>query len=208
MPENHDLKSLIRCGMQAHGHACPPLVLGVRAGFAAMSRLGVGRALDRELFALVELGSDHYAQGFVDGVQVATGCTFGKDLILRIPHGKASVRLVHQASGRAVRVVSSMETIDRIELSEWFRTCSSAGSFASGCTEAAGPLIDELLAVPEETLFTVGPVFPLSIEDPPPEFETRQCAACGESVLSRYTRELGGRTLCVTCLERCRDRSR
>ncbi len=59
-----DLAEYVRCGTLAHGHVCPPLVLGVRAGFVAMSRLGVGRAVERELFAFVELGSDHYAQGF------------------------------------------------------------------------------------------------------------------------------------------------
>jgi len=32
------LADFIRCGTLAHGHPCPPLVLGVRAGVVAMSR--------------------------------------------------------------------------------------------------------------------------------------------------------------------------
>lgn len=203
-----DLGTFVRCGTLAHGHACPPLVLGIRAGAAAMGRLGVGRALDRELFAFVELGSDHYAQGFADGVQVATGCTFGKDLIIRIPHGKAILRLVDQLNGRAVRVAPRAETIARIEQSEWFRACSSSGRFASDCARFADPLGEEILAASEDALFVVSPVFPLRIEQPVPSFETVRCEACGESVLASYAREIDGQRLCVACEERRRAMSR
>jgi formylmethanofuran dehydrogenase subunit E len=120
-----DLADYVRCATVAHGHACPPLVLGVRAGSIAMSRLGVGRAVERELFAFVELGSDHYAQGFADGVQFVTGCTFGKDLIVRLPHGKAGVRLVDQARGRAIRVAPRPENLAWLERTAWLRACEA-----------------------------------------------------------------------------------
>jgi formylmethanofuran dehydrogenase subunit E len=197
-----DLTEYIRCGTLLHGHPCPPLVLGIRAGSIAMSRLGVGRAFDRELFAFVELGSDHYAQGFADGIQLRTGCTFGKDLIIRLPHGKASVRLVDQARGRAVRVVPRPEAIALLERSAWFRTCSSNGTFASGCAHLAGPVMAEILTAPEDGLFAVSSVFPLRIEDPRPIYESVVCEACGESVLASYAREVGGRRLCIACEDR------
>jgi formylmethanofuran dehydrogenase subunit E len=197
-----DLADFVRCGTLAHGHACPPLVLGVRAGFVAMNRLGVGRAVDSELFAFVELGSDHYAQGFADGIQFVTGCTFGKDLILRLPQGKVSVRLVDQEHGRAIRVVPRPETIARLERSEWFRACASSGRFAAECTNLAGPCTDELLSAPEDQLFAVGSVFPLRIEYPAPTFESVVCEACGENVLVSYVRDVEGRRLCIACAER------
>jgi formylmethanofuran dehydrogenase subunit E len=203
-----ELANFIRCGTLAHGHVCPPLVLGVRAGVVAMSRLGVGRAVDRELFAFVELGSDHYAQGFADGVQFATGCTFGKDLIIRLPKGKASVRLVDQVRGRAVRVVPSAEAISALEGSEWFRACSTSGSLANSCAHLAGPVVDEIIEASEDALFAVSPVFPLQIESPRPTFESVDCEACGESVLASYTREVDGRRLCVACEERRRNHAR
>ncbi|GAO01508.1 fmdE, Molybdenum formylmethanofuran dehydrogenase operon [Anaeromyxobacter sp. PSR-1] len=173
-----------------------------------MRQLAVGRALDRELFAFVELGSDHYAQGFADGVQFVTGCTFGKDLIVRIPHGKASLRLVDQEKGRAIRVALRPEAIEGVEQSNWFRTCSSTGRFASETDRAANPLIAEIVAVPEETLFAVGPVFPLRIEHPDPTFESIRCDGCGESVLTTYVRKVDGRHLCVACEERQRVKTR
>lgn len=203
-----ELGDFIRCGTLAHGHACPPLVLGIRAGFTAMGRLGVGRAVDRELFAFVELGSDHYAQGFADGIQFATGCTFGKDLIIRLPQGKASVRLVDQARGRAVRVVPRPATIATLERSEWFRTCSESRGFANACDHLAGPVADEILRASEDALFAVSPVFPLRIEYPHPTFESVECDACGENVLASYVREVEGRRLCVACEERRGFRTR
>lgn len=197
-----ELAEFIRCGTLAHGHACPPLVLGVRAGFVAMASLGVGRAADRELFAFVELGSDHYAQGFADGVQFSTGCTFGKDLIARLPQGKASVRLVDQGGGRAVRVVPRPEAIATLERSEWFRSCSVRGKFADGCSRLADPVVDDILRATDDALFTVSPVFPLRIEYPRPRFESVVCDGCAESVLASYTREVDGKRLCVECQER------
>lgn len=44
-----------------------------------MNRLGVERSPDAQLVALVELGDDHCATCFGDGIQVITGCTFGKE---------------------------------------------------------------------------------------------------------------------------------
>jgi formylmethanofuran dehydrogenase subunit E len=199
-----DVAELVRSGTLAHGHPCPPLVLGVRAGVAAMARLGVGRAIDRELFAFVELGSDHYAQGFADGIQFATGCTFGKDLIVRLPHGKASVRLVDQARARAIRVAVRPETLARLESSQWFLACAADGKFTNSCDKLAAPLVDEFLARPEEALFAASDVFPLKIEYPHPRFESAVCESCGENVLAAYVRRVDGLRVCIACEERAR----
>ncbi len=202
-----DLAELVRCGTVAHGHPCPPLVLGVRAGVTALARLGVPRAVDRELFAFVELGSDHYAQGFADGIQFATSCTFGKDLIVRLPHGKASVRLVDQRRSRAIRVSARPEALARLEQSEWFRACAEDGRFERSCEQLARPLVDELLASADEALFTVSDVFPLKIDYPHPRFESAVCEECGESVLASYVRRVDGQRVCVGCAERARSRT-
>ena len=178
-------------------------MLGLRAASVAMTRLGVGRASDRELFAFVELGSDHYAQGFADGVQFATGCTFGKELIARLPQGKASVRLVDQVRGRAVRVALRSEPIAALERSDWFRACSVSGRFASACAALAGPVIADILERSDEALCSVGPVFPLRLVSPRPTFQSFQCEACGESVLASYARTVQGRRVCLACEPRC-----
>ena len=62
--------------------------LGLRAGAAAMNRLGVERSADQRLLAVLELGDDHCGRCLADGVQVITGCTLGKgNARLRQPGG-------------------------------------------------------------------------------------------------------------------------
>ena len=197
-----DARSLVSTGVVLHGHACPPLVLGLRAGGLAMSVLGVGRAVGRELFAMVEMGSDHYAQGFADGIQLATGCTFGKDLIIRVPHGKLGVRIADQTSGRAVRVVPRREALERIERSPWFRVCEANRTLWKAPESDTGAVIEQILAVPDGELFSCSPVFPMRMEDPVTVFESFVCDECGETALVGYRRNSGRSNLCIACDER------
>ncbi len=57
---------------QFHGHMCPGLAMGIRAAEIALERIGP-HAGDEEVVAIVE--TDMCG---VDGIQVLTGCTFGK----------------------------------------------------------------------------------------------------------------------------------
>ena len=82
-----------------HGHACPGLALGYRAGKAALAWLGEGRAPDEEIVAIVETdacGSD--------AIQVLTGCTFGKGNFFYKDYGKHAFSLLSRASGKGVRL--------------------------------------------------------------------------------------------------------
>ena len=54
-----------------------------------MNQLGVARAQNKELLAIVELGDDHCAHCFADGVQMITGCTFGKGNIRMVEAARA-----------------------------------------------------------------------------------------------------------------------
>ncbi|WP_242341147.1 MULTISPECIES: FmdE family protein [Anaeromyxobacter] len=196
-------KRELECGELLHGHPCPPLALGLRAGHAALGALETPRAVERELFAMVEVGGDHYGQGFADGVQVATGCTFGKDLIVRVPHGKLGLTLVDQRRRRAVRVAVRGEVDEALESSEWFRVCEARGQpWAPVPDEVLEPLLGFVRATAEDRLFSVSPVFPMELEDGTPSFRTVPCDACGDRVLLPYVRERGEARLCLRCAER------
>ncbi len=71
-----DAREFLKAGQLLHGHKCPAMPLGLRAGAAAMNALAVARAKDKDLVAILELGDDHCAYCFADGVQMITGCTF------------------------------------------------------------------------------------------------------------------------------------
>lgn len=82
-----------------HGHECGGLLTGYRAAKAAMEWLGVARAEDEELVAVVE--TDSCA---ADAVQTLTGCTFGKGNLVFQDYGKMAVTLWSRSKGRGVRV--------------------------------------------------------------------------------------------------------
>jgi formylmethanofuran dehydrogenase subunit E len=197
------LERYLQAGEILHGHPCPPLAVGVRAGAIALDALGVSRAVQRELFAFVEMGGDHYAQGFGDGVQIVTGCTFGKDNIGRMPLGKFGLTLLDQRQRLAVRVSATPGLVDGLESTAWFRRCERSGApWLEVGRDEVDPVAEYVLTAPAELLFAVSPRFPMGIEEAPPGFVTSRCEGCGEHALLTYLRERKGRRLCLRCDDR------
>jgi len=97
-------KDLLDLAIKFHGHKCSAMPLGLRAGLAAMKKLCVERASNKELFCLFEGGPSHAQMCFADGVQVATGCTLGKENIERLNYGKLAIMLIDVKNKKAVRV--------------------------------------------------------------------------------------------------------
>ena len=192
--------ALYKVGLALHGHKCPAMPLGLRAGLAAMGALGVGHAPDGQLTAIVEIDENHCSTCFADGVQVATGCTFGKGNIQKLGYGKFGLTLIDNKSGRSVRVVPRPATIRRSQESEFIRY-RRRGVPASQIDPAlAEPLIEAVLHDTVDALFTVEPV----VEGTPPvmaphAFDTILCAECGEVTLERYARVKGGKIVCMPC---------
>jgi len=71
-----------------HGHRCPFMPIGYRMRRLAMEYLGVEREKDHGFFVFPEIGEGHPQTCMVDGMQVATGATYGKVLIEKVFHGK------------------------------------------------------------------------------------------------------------------------
>ena len=82
-----------------HGHACPGLAFGYRVTRLALKELGIDRAGDEELVAVVENNSCA-----VDAIQAMAGCTFGKGNLIFNDHGKQVYTFIKRSSGEAVRV--------------------------------------------------------------------------------------------------------
>ena len=95
---------LLTLGLKFHGHKCPAMPMGLRAGVAAMQALGVERSQDKELHAVSETGEGHAAGCFLDGVMTATGCTFGKGNIEKLRYHKMAFTLIDVRRQKAVRV--------------------------------------------------------------------------------------------------------
>jgi formylmethanofuran dehydrogenase subunit E len=70
------LQQLLESGVSFHGHLGPYLVLGLRMGREAVRKLRPKRL--HEMSVTVWTGNFPPQSCVVDGIQVASGCTFGK----------------------------------------------------------------------------------------------------------------------------------
>ena len=134
-----DPREFLKTALHLHGHECPDVILGLRAGAAAMNWLGVERSAEDQLLALVQFPE---AGCFADGVQAITGCTAGKGNARILGRGPLSLTLIEQATRRAVRVAPRGDTApSRLP------------------NEAAEAFLRRLLRAPEKQLLSVSAEF-------------------------------------------------
>jgi len=88
---------MMKTAEEFHGHSCPGLAIGVIASKIALET--AKRAADEELVAIVE----NDACG-VDGIQVLTGCTYGKGNLIHLDYGKSVYTFYNRNTHRAVRL--------------------------------------------------------------------------------------------------------
>lgn len=166
-------KEYLEMGLKFHGHKCPAMPMGLRAGAAAMNKLGVERTGDSEWLALVEIGENHCATCFADGVQVITGCTFGKGNIKKLNYGKWGLTLINKKVGKAVRVAPKAETMAQNKQSTFFTEYRTKGVPPTKVpAEIVDPLIQRVMNAPEEMLFNVSGVFDYPYQEKKHSFES------------------------------------
>jgi formylmethanofuran dehydrogenase subunit E len=194
---------LYKAGLLLHGHKCPAMPMGLRAGLAAREALGVERATDGQLTALVEIDSEHCATCYADGVMMATGCTFGKGNIRKLGYGKFVLTLVDNKTGRSVRVATRNEVIKRNQESEFIQFRKKGVPASKIASELIEPAVDFILEEPTENLFMTSPVQEVKVSPGRPhDFNTHICSECGEIMVERYARIKNGKVVCMPCAEK------
>ena len=185
-----------------HGHRCPGLALGFRAAEAGLAALGAGPSGDEEVVAVVE----NDACG-VDGLQVRSGCTFGKGNLVFLDHGKHVYTFFDRTTGRGVRVVSrpgfSTSRIDPGfgDLRQRVHAGTADEAERAEYDRRLRAVCAAILAMPADELFSVQPATaPMPSEATIHVSET--CEACGESVSAHRVRVVKGRRLCIPCADR------
>jgi len=168
---------------------------------AAMERLGVYRAPNKELYCFAETGSAHATMCYVDGVQVATGCTYGKANIEKLEYCKNAITLIDVKSKRAVRVALRPEFQKRGLESEFVRLRAEGVPPQDIPPEIVDPLVENIMQQPDEALFEVSEVFQTDFEPKKGTFEWHECEVCGEVVFAHGVRVSEGKTICIPCLE-------
>lgn len=195
-----DPKDWLEFGQKFHGHKCPAMPMGLRVGAAAMNALNVERAKDGQLMAFVDLGDDHCATCYGDGLQVIMGTTFGKGNLKKTHKGKWAVTVVDRATDRAVRVTPKAEAMLNNKKTAFFTDYRMLGKPASIVpAEIVDPLVNNVMNAPNEMLLNISPVFDYKLEPKKDSFDGFVCEECGEMTVMEYGRIKGDKKVCIDC---------
>jgi len=194
------IQELFDVGLKFHGHKCPAMPLGIKAGLAAMKALGVSRAQDKELAVISETGKGHAAGCFLDGIMVATGCTYGKSNIQKLYYNKMAFTLVDQQNGRSVRVSLKPDFFEKALQSHFVQKRKAGIPPQDIEPEITDPFVDRIVGLGDEMFLDVGEVQPEVVTKGKSVFSAKRCSKCGELTFVNKLRETeDGELACIPC---------
>ena len=174
-----------------HGHFCPGLAFGIRAGEWAVREFG--RATDEEVVTVVE--SDMCA---VDAIQYLVGCTFGKGNFLFLDYGKNAFSFFRRSDGKNVRLISRNDLL--LDLREEQNLL--APDDTEGRELIRQQMIERIMQADFEMIFSLGPAR-IAMPEKARIHKSIRCDGCGEWVMEtrigRNTEFADGHPLCVPC---------
>lgn len=195
-----NLPKLLRLSGLIHGHYCPGLAMGVRAGACAVRELRVRSTGMEEVVAIVETNSC-----FADGIQVVTGCTLGNNGLIYRDFGKTAFTLARR-TGEAVRVACRPGAFAVED-----REPEAAALFARVVTDRKGTEEDsrrlrrlwidiafKMMEGQDEDLFSISRM-KVDVPDYAHIFASACCSSCGESIMEPRARLTDGQVVCLPC---------
>jgi len=193
---------VLEASLIIHGHLCGAMPLGFRAGALALKALGAQREPNMEKVALVETGSFHAAGCFADGVQLATGCTFGKGLIKKLDYGKWAVTIAIKKGGRAVRVSVKREAVEAMFAGKFMAERIKGVPPAEVNPDSILEPFKKVISCPEEELLKASEIFTYNFsKTPKPSFNIGKCEFCGEMIAENKLRVKDDKKVCLSCSE-------
>ena len=188
-----------RCA-EFHGHICPGLAIGFKAAQALMARLGVTKAPDEELVAIVETD----ACG-TDAIQVVTGCTFGKGNLILKNYGKQAFSLADRRQAKVFRACLRSDAMARdpahIALFEKVRKGQANAEEMERFQQLRERRVQEILEADATALFAIEEIQP----DLPSQAriaESAACDMCGEPTMVDLLCDREGQRVCIPCAQR------
>jgi len=192
----------LKAGLTFHGHKCPAMPLGLRAAAAAMNALGVGRAKDKELHVISETGKGHAAGCFLDGIMVATGCTYGKSNIEKRYYNKMAFTLIDVQGERSVRVSLKPEFFAGMLNSPFVEQRKQGVPPQDISPAIADPLVEKVMSMPEEVFLDIGPITSCRLTRKAGVFDAESCSQCGEMVFVDKLLDTGAGRICLGCKDK------
>jgi len=192
-------KDFLQC-VEFHGHTCPGLAIGFRAARTLMEKLGVLKAPDEELVAIVETD----ACG-ADAIQVMTGCTFGKGNFLFKNYGKHAFTLLDRGKGKGVRVCLRPDAFkmspESLSLSERVQKDEASAREIEHYRQTQQKRVEYILRADIESLFKIEEIIP-GIPAKARIMDSEICDFCGEPTKVDLLRTIDGKKVCIPCAEK------
>jgi len=181
-----------------HGHQCPFMPIGYRMGRLALERLGVEREKDHGLFVFAELGEAHPQACMMDGIQAATGATYGKLLMTKTFYGKLAATFYHPQKG-GVRFSLKPDAVDAMGKFEFFAYRKKGIEPSQIPMPVTEELVHWVYEQTDDALFAVELKPDFQFKPTKGSFNKTKCSGCGEYVFDRYLRMKDGKPVCIPC---------
>jgi formylmethanofuran dehydrogenase subunit E len=181
-----------------HAHECPFMPIGYRMGSLALEHLGVGKEADHGFFVFPEVGEGHPQACMMDGMQIATGATYGKVMMAKTFYGKLAATFYHPKKG-AVRYSLLPDFIDAMGKFEFFAQRKRGIEPSQIPLAIRREVIQWVQDQPDGAMFKVEPRPGFAYAPVKVSFDKTRCSGCGEYVFDRYVRMKGGQPVCIPC---------
>jgi len=174
--------------------------MGFAAGMEALKVLGVPRERNMDTVCVVFVGNGHAAGCFVDGLQFATGCTFGKGILKKEPKGKWSFQLIHKKTGKAVRGSLKARILAQAFAAPFITEYRIKGVNPTDIpAEVAKPGFKRPFSLDPSDLVEIEGPFDVVIPKPKPCFVTVSCTRCDATIAENYAFLEDGQPVCMDC---------
>jgi len=181
-----------------HGHQCPFMPIGYRMGRLALEKLGVEREKDHGFFVIAELGEGHPQTCMMDGIQAATGATFGKLLISKTFYGKLAATFYHPQKG-GIRFSLKPDAVDAMGKFEFIAVRKKGVEPSQMPAPVSQEIIRWAYEQTDDALFAVELKPDFQFKPTKGSFNKTKCSTCGEYVFDRYLRMRDGKPVCIPC---------
>lgn len=183
---------------QFHGHLCPFMPLGYRMGIIAIQHMGIEREKDHTLHVICELGEAHPQTCMMDGIQVATGATYGKGLIEKTFYGKLAATFWFPQK-TPLRIALKASFLDQFGTQEFFAFRKKGIEPSQIPEEITMRAIEWTYSLKNEDIYEIKEAIDFVYFPKKGSFNKDKCSVCGEYVFERYLRTKDGKSVCIPC---------
>ncbi|BAI80173.1 conserved hypothetical protein [Deferribacter desulfuricans SSM1] len=193
-------REFLYSALNMHGHICGGMPMGYVAGLAALKALGTSRERNMDKFVIINVGDKHAAGCFADGVQFATGCTFGKGIMKKEAKGKWTFTLVDKVNEKAVKVKIKPELLQKAFQAPFITEYRIKGVRPTDVpAEVATPAFKRPFSLKLEDIVEIEGPFDFKVPKGKSCFNLVICESCGDAVAENYTRLVDGKKVCPDC---------